>query len=91
MAFIPKDITESIANEITCINQSNINKAIDLEWSERKFLFKVFFVTQDSRDECFFGNGIGTRGTYTLDVKDEHIFTMMKGILKLKGLKYVSV
>lgn len=91
MAFINADITKLISDEITCINQANINKAIDNGWSLKHFLFKVFYVVQDHRGEAFFGDGIGTHGTYTLDVKDEHIFTMMKAILKLKGFSYVRI
>lgn len=91
MAFINADITKAISDEITCINQSTINKAIDNGWSLRAYLFRVFYVVQDHRGESFFGNGIGTRGTYILDVKDDHIFTMMKAILKLKGFTYTRI
>ena len=92
MAFISTEITQSISNEITCINQSTITKAISLGWSLRAYLFKVFYTVQDYRGELFFGDGIGTHGTYILDVKDHHIFTMMKSIMQIKGLSYeVSV
>ncbi|AYR04347.1 hypothetical protein ABPK482_gp01 [Acinetobacter phage vB_AbaP_APK14] len=91
MAYINADITKAISDEITCITQENINKAIDNGWSLRSFLFKVFYVVQDHRGESFFGDGIGTKGTFILDVKDEHIFTMMKTILKLKGFSYERI
>lgn len=88
MAFINATITESIAKELTCITQDNINKAIGLGMSQQAFLFKVFFTVQDFRNESFFGDGRGTHGSFTLDVKDAHIYTMLKSILKIKGLDY---
>ena len=91
MVFINASITKQISDEITCLTQANINKAIDTGWTMRAFLFKVFYVVQDHRGEAFFGDGIGTYGTYTLDVKDDHIFTMMKAIMKLKGLSYTRI
>lgn len=86
MAFISDSICKEIAPEFVCLNDVTLAKASELGFSKRKFLFRCFFFTQDNRDINFFGDGIGTYGTYTLDVKDDHIFTMMKHIAKLKGL-----
>ena len=86
--FISTEIAQAISLDMHVLTQDNIDKAKSLDWSMRKFLFAVFYTTQDHRDSNFFGDGIGTRGTYTLDVKDEHIFSMMKYILKYKGLSY---
>ena len=36
----------------------------------------------------YYNPNTGQSSTYTLDVKDEHIFSMMKYILKYKGLSY---
>lgn len=92
MAFISTEITEAIADEITCINQDTIDKAISLGWSQERYLWQVFYVTQQYRGASFFGDGIGTSGTYILDVKDTHLYTMLKAILKRKGFSYtVSV
>lgn len=88
MAFISTEITKSISDEIACMTQDTINKAISKGWSLRRYLMQVFYVVESYRGEAFFGDGVGTHGTYTLDVKDDHIFTMMKKIMRLKGLEY---
>lgn len=89
MAFISTEITKSISDEIACMTQDTINKAISKGWSLRRYLMQVFYVVESYRGEAFFGDGVGTHGTYTLDVTDDHIFTMMKKIMRLKGLDYI--
>ena len=88
MEFISTEITKSISDEIACMTQDTINKAISKGWSLRRYLMQVFYVVESYRGEAFFGDGVGTHGTYTLDVNDDHIFTMMKAIMRLKGLSY---